>query len=245
MNRQEIGKLVEGTIDLLKKEAPTILTGIGVVTEIGAIASTVTGTMKASKILDEEKPEGKVQTAKAVWKCYINSVILTGVSIGCFIGSNSMNSHRYLALLGAYKLSEGQMSEYRKKVIDLIGKDEEKEIRKKAAEEHIKHAGRPAIIPSSGPQIVYDEMTGRYFRSSTQDLYKAVNKLGRLLICENRVSLNTFYDELGLEPIELGDTLVWDVEQDDVPSLEIFGHLMEDGTPCLSMSIEPKPRHRW
>ena len=56
------------------------------------------------------------------------------------------------------------------------------------------------------------------------------------------VSLNDFYYELGLENIELGEELGWNVNNGLV-ELNFSSQLSSDETPCLVMNYNIAPRY--
>lgn len=58
-------------------------------------------------------------------------------------------------------------------------------------------------------QLYYDAIGGRYFESTADDLLKAKIIIDNLTIKNGRMSLNDLYEELGLDPISVGDELGW------------------------------------
>lgn len=59
-------------------------------------------------------------------------------------------------------------------------------------------------------RIYYDLISKRYFKSNSEKIGNAINKINRRIFVENgKASLNELYEELGLEPIENGDDIGW------------------------------------
>jgi hypothetical protein len=56
------------------------------------------------------------------------------------------------------------------------------------------------------------------------------------------VSLNEFYDELGLSHIAVGDDLGWNIEKGGI-DISFSTQLAEDGMPCLVVNYDVKPRY--
>ena len=65
------------------------------------------------------------------------------------------------------------------------------------------------------------------------------------MLSENYVSLNDFYDELGIGPTKLGDDLGWDIYKDGLIDIAFSSRLAEDGTPCLVMDYSVAPRYEY
>jgi predicted DNA repair protein MutK len=92
MKFQGLIKTIGGTVS---RNSPTILTSLGVA---GVVATTVMGgrdTIKAIRILDELDPDNEFtnkEKIKETYKCYIPTMIMGAVTIGCIIGANSINA---------------------------------------------------------------------------------------------------------------------------------------------------------
>lgn len=232
------------------KHAPEILTGIGI---SGMAASTVLGisvTPKAIILLEQKKlDEGVDELAapeiiKTVWYCYIPTVITGVLSAFCLIGANSVHSKRTAALATAYTLTESTLKEYREKVVDAIGKKKEQSIREDITREKVERdpvSNHEVIITGKGDTLCYDAGFGRYFKSDIDKIKRIENQLNSRLMTEMFISLNEFYYDIGLSPVDNGNDIGWDVE-DGLIELEYGSVLAEDGTPCLAISYHIKPR---
>jgi hypothetical protein len=85
-------------------------------------------------------------------------------------------------------------------------------------------------------------MSGRYFKSDREVIKKAENELNRQMLSDTYVSLNEFYDLIGLNRITIGDDLGWYVN-DGYLKLQFSSHLANDGTPCLVIDYIVAPRY--
>ena len=63
------------------------------------------------------------------------------------------------------------------------------------------------------------------------------------MLCENYVSLNDLYDELGMEPTKIGEDLGWNIFTDRLIDISFSSQLADDGTPCLVMDYGVAPRN--
>ena len=239
---------------VLERHAPEILTGIGVAGMVTTTILAVKATPKACLLIDDRKDELKVEKLRATelikttWKCYIPAVMTCGVSIACLVGASSVNFKRNAALATAYKLSEAALSEYKDAVIETIGEKKEQSVRDKVAEERLKKnpvSKSEVIVTGNGTTLCYDPVGNSYFKSRIQQIESAKNKWNARMLSENYVSLNDFYDELGIGPTKLGDDLGWDIYKDGLVDIAFSSRLAEDGTPCLVMDYSVAPRYEY
>lgn len=239
---------------VLERHTPEILTGIGVAGMVTSTVLAVKATPKAYLLVNDRKDELEVEKlpvtelVKTTWKCYIPAAVTCGASIACLVGASSVNFKRNAALATAYKLSEAALSEYKDAVIETIGEKKEQSVRDKVAEERLKKnpvSKSEIIVTGNGTTLCYDPVGNSYFKSNIQQIESAKNKLNARMLSENYVSLNDFYDELGIGPTKLGDDLGWDIYKDGLIEIAFGSQLAEDGTPCLVMDYSIAPRYEY
>lgn len=249
MNKSDVATFFKRAQQAVSKHSPEILTGVGIVGMITATVLAVRATPKALECIDDKKrTEHKdqltaMETVKATWKCYIPATITTVASAGCLIGATSISSKRNAALFTAYKLSETALSEYRDKVIETVGEKKEQSIRGKVNQDRIeKNPPQPNTIELTGigDTLFYDHLSGRYFHSDVHIIKKAVNELNRQLVTSpfSYVSLNDFYEEIGLEPTSLGYEMGWNVN-DGTIKLELDPRLTDKDEACIVIDLTP------
>lgn len=247
MSLADITKNIQTSVE---KHSPEILMGLGIAGMLTTTILAVKATPKAIKLIEEKKKEENVEkltaieTVKVTWKCYIPAAVLAAASTGCLIGSSSINLKRNAVLATAYKIAETARNEYREKVIETIGEKKEEAIKDKIAKEKLEKdpvKDRQVLITDKGNTLCYDVLSGRYFRINIDKLRKAENELNRRMLNENYISLNDFYEEIGLEPTRLGDDLGWRVDRGYI-NLDFRSQLTPDDEPCLVIDygVEPK-----
>ena len=234
----------------LKKHSPEILTGIGIAGMITTAVLAVKATPKAEELIkkykeNEEKEElTAVETIKAAWKPYIPAAITCGISVLCLVGASSEHLRRNTALAAAYTLSESARKEYRKKVIETIGEEDEKPIRDAVIKERLDSdppREKEIIITGNGNVRCYDAWSGNYFESDINSIKKAVNELNRQMLSDMYISLNEFYAEIGFKEMPvMGDRLGWNVDKGLI-DVEFSSQLDDKGMPCLVMIFTNEP----
>ena len=234
-----------------KKHSPEILIGMGIAGAASSVIFAVKATPKAMILLEEKRQELGVEKleAKEIIKtaapAYIPTAVSFGVSVACIVGASSVNARRNAALTAAYTLSESTLRTYRDKVLETVGEDKEREIRQKAAIEQQQKTPEPqALVVSSaaGQLKCFDSLSGRYFVSTKNEIDKAVNEFNRQLRDDMRISLNDWYDLIGLDTNKLGDMLGWDIERGYVETC-YASRLDEDGLPCLVVNYVEPPHY--
>ena len=254
MSKFNLTKAVKSIKGVLERHAPEILTGIGVAGMVTTTILAVKATPKAWLLINDRKDELEVEKlsatelVKTTWKCYISAAVTCGASIACLVGASSVNFKRRAALATAYKLSATALSEYKNAVIETIGEKKEQSVRDKVAEERLKKnpvSKSEVIVTGNGTTLCYDPVGNSYFKSNIQQIESAKNKLNARMLSENYVSLNDFYDELGIGPTKLGDDLGWDIYKDGLVEIAFSSQLAEDGTPCLVMDYSIAPRYEY
>lgn len=234
-----------------KKHSPEILIGMGIAGAASSVIFAVKATPKAMFLLEEKRQELGVEKleAKEIIKTaapvYIPTAVSFGVSVACIVGASSVNARRNAALTAAYTLSESTLRTYRDKVLETVGEDKEREIRQKAAIEQQQETPEPQTLVVSGAagQLkCFDSLSGRYFVSTKNEIDKAVNEFNRQLRDDMRISLNDWYDLIGLDTNKLGDMLGWDIERGYVETC-YASRLDEDGLPCLVVNYVEPPHY--
>ena len=251
MNKSGVTKFFKNIQTGMTKHSPEILTGLGITGMLVTTVMAVRATPKAMRLCEELEREHendtelrKIDYVKATWKCYIPAAVTGATSIACLVGASSVNARRNAALATAYKLSETAFMEYKDKVVETIGEKKEEVIKDKIAKEKLEKnpvTTKEVIITDKGNTLCYDGIFGRYFKSDMEAIRRAVNEINRQIVVHGYVSLNEFYNELGLSPIKIGDDLGWNIDDREI-RVDFSSQLAEDGTPCLVMDFSVSPK---
>jgi len=240
----------------IAQRGPGILLGLGISGMFGTIFLAVKATPAALRKIERRREEcrekklrepTRLDIIKLCWKDYVPSAITGTLSTACLLGANSVNGRRNAALATAYQLSETALSEYRGKVIEAVGERKEGSIRDEVAKDRITKNPPNAneiILTDKGDVLCLDSVSGRYFKTDIDLLKKAQNEINRRMISEMYISLNEFYDEIGLPPVSIGYDLGWNIEKDFL-ELRFSTQLAKDGTPCLVLEYAVAPEYNY
>ena len=236
------------------KHSPELLTALGIANMLAGVVFAVRATPKAIDIIKAEegekgKPLTKPEIVAAAWKPYIPTAVFCVAGVICFVASTAVSRNRCAALTAAYTLSETALREYSEEVKAAVGEKKEQAIRDAVAKETLtKHplGEREVIITGGGDILCFDPLTNRYFKSDRDRLMRAMNELNKRMRDEMRVSLNDFYDEIGLSEAEVGEHLGWDIDNGKgYIDLDFSTQLADDGTPCLVVGHNHPPIYLW
>ena len=251
MGKTNLATITKDIRKFASKRSPEILTGIGIAGMITTTILAVRATPKALELIEEQKEEESVdelssfEVVKVAWKPYIPAMVTCVASTACLIGASSVNTKRNAALATAYKLSETALSEYRDKVVETIGEKKERIVRDKVAEERVKKnpvSKNEVIITGNGKTLCFDPISGRYFMSSIETIKKAENTLNKQMLHDisGYVSLNEFYDELGLDHTSVGNDLGWNTNQ--LIDIDFSSQLNDNGEPSVVLDYLVAPK---
>lgn len=252
MHKPNLANLMSNTRQFVSKRSPEILTGIGIAGMITTTVLAVRATPKALQLIEEKKNDDWVdelsplEVVKTAWKPYVPAAVTGVASVVCLIGASSVNTKRNAALATAYKLSETALSEYREKVIETIGEKKEKTVRDKVAEERVKKnpvSKSEVIVTNNGTTLCFDPISARYFKSSIDKIKRAENELNKQMLHDisGYVSLNDFYDELGLDHTSVGDDLGWNVDR--LIDISFSSQLNDNGEPSVVLDYLVAPKY--
>lgn len=232
-----------------KKNSPQILIGVGLSGFVSTVALAIHATPKAEKLIEKKKEELQkdkltpIEMLQTTWKVY-TPMFASGVfSIGCILMANHQYLRRNAALATAFTLSDAAYKEYKSATEETVSEKEVEEIATKIAKKHMEEKEyEPVEIATnrSGASKCYDAISGREFDCDIETLRQIENRLNRRLLDDMYISVNDFYDELGLAHIKPGDDLGWNI-RDGLIDFHYDSILNDKGEPCLLLDYHMSP----
>lgn len=240
----------------LRKYKPFILP---VLSCIGLIGTAILSAKGANKYSEEiEKDPNK--PVRAFIKSYYPAVLSGTATIVCIAGNVVISRNHNTALISAYGMLNESYSRYRNKLIEFHGPEEHKRILNAIALEDCNHPyisatgsfsqssiSDPKITEGEPKKLCYDVHSKRYFEASLPEVMDAEYHLNRNFILGSVVSLNDWYDFLGLEQTIEGNELAWFCNDGtyywiDFTNME---SRLEDGTPYIAIYFDQQPSIEW
>lgn len=257
MTLTDLAKTVQKfTID----NSPLILTAIGATGVLGTAYLAARGGIKAGKLIEFKQDElDRVvdkttdfghrthqltlkEKANLTWKFYLPAFAVGTVTLAAVVGANQIGTKRMAGLAAAYSLSQTAFEEYKTKVIHKLGDRKEESILAEVAQDRLNGnpiGNREVIVAGNGAVDCYDPMSGRYFKSSAEEIKAAQNHVNYLINGNGYAALNDFYDRLGLDRINIGDEVGWRSEK--LLEVKLVGGLSDKMTPVLSLEYATAP----
>lgn len=234
--------------DFVGKNSQTILTYFSVGGLVGTTVFSIRATTKADMILlDLREKYGndipKDVLFRKIAPLYIPTVIMGGLTAASIIGSSKSAAKQSAVLASSLYSAEMALKEYQAKVVETIGEKKELTVREGLAGDQIARnpvSRNQIFITGRGDHLCYDTLSGRYFKSDIEKLRQLQNEMNRCIISEMWVTLNQVYMEMGLDPIELGNDVGWNV--DHMLDMQFSGHLTDDQQPCIAVVHSVQPR---
>lgn len=207
----------------LVKRAPQIGAGLGIGLALIAGVRAVRKTPEALEHIEEKKEELEkdeltvTETIEATWKCYLPSLIIFIIACILIIGGQRISTRRAVAAATACSLYETQLQQYQEAAKEVLGDKKEAEIRTQMARNEVNSKppmhGEDIISAGRGNALFYDELSKRYFSSDPAWVDKMFLELNQRLLREMYISLNDYWQAIGLPTTNPGKLLCWDVNK--------------------------------
>ena len=208
----------------------SVLASIGVVvTTVSAVKATPLAIQRMNEDRKAFEDAGNDYTRKdavlSCWKCYIPSMIFGVSTVVCIFGANAMSQQQQASLASAYALLSRSYEQYKDKVKELAGEDIHKEVMSSIAVEHCEDVRivAPTLLKTCEMDLdndddpenlctFYDPFSDRYFETTALRVLQAEYHLNRNFVLGGAVTVNDFYQFLGLDVVENGDIFGWTMD---------------------------------
>lgn len=240
----------------VKENSSTLLTAGGVVGTVATAVLSGRASIKAYKILqaEEDKRVSKARISNEeiekltpaekvllVGVHFVPPLVMGSLTIGSIIMANRMSAQKAAALAAAYGMSQKHFEEYKAKVEEKLTGPKKSEVNEELAQERINRTkGHENIVVVEGEVLCFDQPTGRYFRSTMEDIRQAVNSTNREIIQTDFASASYFYEELGLPATNWTDQVGWNTDQ--LLELEYSTVLAPNDRPCIAINFKTLPK---
>lgn len=224
---------------------PEILMGVGT----AAFGGTIFMAVKAAPTIEdalgraiedsrhyESKPKRVAYIASKVAPVAAPTALMGAAALACFFGAHRIQVKRQIALASLYSMASQTLNSYQDKIIEELGTEKHQNILERVLkdDEPLPDAGKDiSAFEGEGDILVYDRVTGRYFRATPEKIREAEGKVSKRMVDEIFVPLNFFYEQLGLEDCSfIGEAVGWDIDKCRI-DVAFRATLDESDRPCL------------
>jgi hypothetical protein len=229
----------------MKENSSAILTAGGVIGTVATAVLSGRASVKERESREIPKELSKTEKVTLVWPQFIPPVLVGSATIGSIVAANLMSARRAAALAAAYGMSQKQLEEYKAKVTEKLTGPKRQAIDDEIAQDRVTNnppKDKEVIILAGGDVLCYDMLTGRYFRSTVEQVRKAEMKINADLVNNQYASLSSFYDEIGLPATNFTDTVGWGIHNQDLPlGVQLSTTMTPDDKPCVTIDFDTQP----
>lgn len=240
------------------EKSPVILTGLAVAGLIVSVGLMYKSAPKIKKRIEDCKtdlkksPEGKKQ--EIITNCVkdvaieaVPTILTVGATTACIIGSNRASAKKIATLSAAYNLTKVAADKWQEEATKLLKEEGINKVKEAVTGEKIKENVENVDIDEStaeytgnGTVLCKDEYSGRLFYSSPEAIEQAINELSYRIMSEMYVSVNDFYEILGISQTRMGDDFGWNIDDTDKGRLPITlsSALTKNKRPVLFVSYD-------
>ncbi|HEX4502747.1 MAG TPA: DUF6353 family protein, partial [Scandinavium sp.] len=227
---------------ILEKNSPSLLFGAGIVGVVGSTVLACRATLKMQDVLDDTKSDLEkaknlvhddysendrqrdiaiihVQAGMKIIRLYGPSIVVGGASIAALTRSHNILNERYAAVTAAYAALDKGFKEYRARVVDKYGEDQDREFRHGSREvEIIDEQGKKQLVTrvgDDGPSVYarfFDPLSTSWSKEPEYNLLflKCQQTYANdLLLARGHVFLNEVYDMIGVPRSKAGSVVGW------------------------------------
>lgn len=236
----------------LRRSSPAILTALGIVGVVGTTVMAVRATPKALQLIKVKKDELETdkltpaELIQATWKCYIPSALIGVGTITCIVGIGVMDRRNQAALTSAYAMLNESYKQYRQVAKKVYGEDADNKIHAEIAKDaqvasyDWGYQVYNMDMDSGSEQLLFYDLTSKkYFTTTMAAVLNAQYHVNRNLSVRGDCSLNEYLSFLGVEGVDKGDEIGWDIcymiEEMDCYWLDFDNQktTLEDGLDCI------------
>jgi hypothetical protein len=244
-----IGRTVARNALLVQKGSPGLLLGAGIVGMVGSTVLACRATLKMEALVGETK--GKLlmartlkhddyseadrsrdvsliyfQSSVKVIRLYGPAIVVGGLSIAALTRSHNILTQRNAALTAAYAALDKGFREYRARVVERYGEEEDRHLRygtREVAIEDPETQKRELVtrVDATGEPSIYAKWFDQHSNSWSKEpeynfvfLQSMQNYANDLLHARGHVFLNDVYDMLGIERTKAGAVVGWVLTSD-------------------------------
>lgn len=263
----DLMNIAEGSVDLLKKNSPKILLGLGIGLGVFAVGGCGAASFKAADVIKDihsdpyicnDKKKLLTAYAKRVIPLYIPVVLAETGSVVCLVKSYDIMDKRLLAATAFAEVSVEALNMFKKKAKEALGEEKVKELEQEVKEEQAKQDDiqREEGNSNYDVQWFHDSLTGQEFVSTITNVTRANLKFVERMSNELFMSKNEWLDilkeytfnahdgEYQVEQVPDGDDIGWFRGETVHVYTEKLGKTKLGGHPCiiLTYSADPRPR---
>lgn len=236
------------------KHSPTIMTIFGVCMMGGATVHAIAETPKAAEELGEledlpdiSHKEYLKKKAQIIFYHYWLTAMLAFGGAGLIFWGHHVTLGQTATAIAAYNMKADELEKLKNKIVDTDGEKHLEKMETEVLKDKVGNGPKNEsdICPTGkGSTLCYEAVSGRYFYSDIEKIRKAANDMNDWINDSKQygeeidVSLNEWFDYLGLERTTVGNKLGW---HNQIVNLKFTSVLTANNEPCLVVGYKDAP----
>lgn len=239
----------------IRKKRHIILAATGIVAFYGSIAFAIKEGPIAFQIMEQERARrfeehestdiSFLEATRLTWKCYKGTITCATFGTAAIVCSIIDSENKYSNLALAYEGVRQMHEEYKAVTKETVSANKYKTINETIAQKRLDESdiGCCEIVGLREGYLIEDEVTGRFFRMTTEAIFKIGDKMNEYFDSnwckENGVApvlyweLNDLWEKIGLTERKCGKGRGWEKSE----PIEIWFEpgVAPNGEPCFVM----------
>lgn len=193
------------------------------------------------ELMDESEPLTAMEKIVLAFPSTAPAVVTGGGTVASIIMAHRVSATKAAALAAAYGLAERNLSEYREKVAEKLTGPKKQAIDDELAQDRVNRTeGYNQIVVVEGEVLCFDEPTGRYFRSTMENIKAAVNATNAEVLNHDYANASFFYEEIGLPATSWTEEVGWN--RDHPMDVKYSTVMSPDNRPCIAIDFTVLPK---
>ena len=192
--------------------------------------------------LKAKRKEITLETVKKMAPIVTPPALAAAGTIISVVAGYKVASTQIATLSALYSMSEKALADQLEKTKEIVGPKKAQDIADAITDKKVKETKidkNTIINTGKGTTLCLDDMSGRYFYSSAEEIKKACNHINKRMMDEYYISLNELYDELGLPEITLGEDVGFNIDDGLIDIDHILGATLHNNeTPVLVLNYD-------
>lgn len=229
------------------KHLPSVLTGLSLGGLVVTVYLAIKDTEKQLKsfYLNEEirnRPLTDLERIRIFFKYYTPTLYAGTLTAFLMTSAHIVQVRREALITTTYLLTDQRFRDYRTAVIETVSKKQLSKITEQqdTAQMSKTEPTKELLIVGSSESVLFDTLSGRYFKGEIEKIRAAFNKFNEELLTDMEKTLNELYDLMGLEATRSGEVLGWNVEN-GLLEVSFMARIAHD-KPCIALHYTPEPQ---
>jgi len=207
------------------------------------LGTTITGVVTTGEPGEDAPNLTPQEIVQLTWPSFTLPTISAAGTIAAAVGTHTVHTKRANAMAALYAVTSNKLDDMTERAEELLGPKKTQQLQNDVAQKALTRRSMDedaeVYMTNEGEELCFDEWSGRYFMGSVQGIESAINDVNRQIIDQGDACLNDFYESVGLNSIEIGETFGWSGTKIEARFAAVTS---KDGRPAISVGFHKAPK---